>query len=102
MTTYMFNMKTLSMKTAEKGYTIRINGKNMGYAQSLPNARKKAVKLLKEGNTGKTYIYKVNDNFAIGEIWLNWKGQGVWATGNKAYPIYSDGSLGKGEQYYMR
>ena len=95
----MFNMKTLSMKTAEKGYTIRINGKNMGYAQSLPSARKKAVKLLKEGNTGKTYIYKVNDNFAIGEIWLSWDDKGIWASGNFTYIIYKDGSIGQKEQY---
>ena len=57
----MFNMKTLSMKTAEKGYTIRINGKNMGYAQSLPSARKKAVKLLKEGKERRLAVDEIKE-----------------------------------------
>ena len=99
MTTYMFNMKTFSLKTAEKGYSIWINDKNMGYSTSLPNARKKAVTLLKRDGAKYAYISKVNERYAIGKVWLNWKGQGVWATGNKAHIIYKDGSIGPGEQY---
>ena len=92
-------MKTVSLRTAEKGYTVSINDKNMGYSTSLLDARKKAVMLLKRDGAKKAYISKVNERYAIGKVLLNWKGQGVWAIGNKAHIIYKDGSIGPGEQY---
>ena len=99
MTTYMFNMKTLSMKTAEKGYTIWINDRNVGYSQTIAGARKKAVMFLKRDGAKKAYISKVNEKHAIGKVWLSWKDQGIWATGNSSYIIYKDGSIGQREQY---
>lgn len=83
-------------------YYIRYEDTNTRkWADNLPDARVKAVKMLRSApSKKKVLIEKTTGRLVAGCVFLNYKGIGVWKVGRTAWLISEDGNIRNKQPYW--
>lgn len=84
-------------------YYVRFEDTNTReWVDTLPEARVKAVRMLRTASTKKkkVLVEKTKGRLVAGYVFLNYKGIGVWKVGRTAWLISEDGNIRNKQPYW--